>query len=184
MGEVVKRPRRLQNAGARLSQPQRGRKSQRIPGVEIFLRLLVGLVLGCVVVGRGSASEVHWPQFRGPDGDGHSKARGLPLTWSETNHVKWKTPIHGKAWSSPVVWGDQIWLTTAPEDGTELFVLCVDRASGKVLRDQKLFDVAKPQFCHKFNSYASPTPVILARQRPDVYRPDVVQVTRTLPLSR
>ncbi len=101
-----------------------------------------------------------WPQFRGPHGDGHSSARGLPLTWSETNNVRWKTAVHGKAWSSPVIWDDRIWMTTAPEEGTELFAVCVDRDSGKIIYDLKLFAVANPQFCHKFNSYASPTPVI------------------------
>ena len=74
--------------------------------------------------------------------------------------MKWKTAIHGKGWSSPVIWGAQVWLTTATEDGTELSVLCVDKETGKVLRDEVLFRVATPQFCHKFNSYASPTPVI------------------------
>ncbi len=102
----------------------------------------------------------NWPQFRGPAGDGQSDATGLPVKFSETEKVKWKTAIHGKAWSSPVIWGDQVWLTTAKEDGTELGVVCVDKNSGKVLRDEVLFHVATPQFCHKFNSYASPTPVI------------------------
>ena len=102
----------------------------------------------------------NWPQFRGPAGDGQSDATGLPVKFSETEKVKWKTPIHGKAWSSPVIWGSQVWLTTAKEDGTELGVVCVDKGSGKVLRDDVLFRVATPQFCHKFNSYASPTPVI------------------------
>lgn len=105
-------------------------------------------------------AETNWPQFRGPTGDGHSDAKNLPVTFSETEHVKWKTDIHGKAWSSPVIWGNQIWLTTANETGTELSVLCVDKDSGKILRDQMLFRVNEPQFCHKFNSYASPTPAI------------------------
>src|SRR6185312_15265158 len=69
----------------------------------------------------------NWPQYRGPNGDGHSDSKGLPLTWSETENVKWKTPVHGKAWSCPVIWGNQVWLTTATEDGHELFVVCVDR---------------------------------------------------------
>src|ERR1043165_4545312 len=60
-----------------------------------------------------------WPQFRGPRGDGSSDARGLPLTGSETNHVRWKPPIHGRSWSSPVLWGSQIWLPTATEDGLQ-----------------------------------------------------------------
>jgi len=101
----------------------------------------------------------NWPQFRGPGGDGLSTAR-IPLKWSETNGVRWKTAVHGKAWSSPVIWGDQVWVSTATENGHELSVLCLDRNSGKIIRDQKLFDVEKPQFCHAFNSYASPTPVI------------------------
>src|SRR5687768_5077141 len=102
----------------------------------------------------------NWPQFRGPKGDGHANAKNLPTTWSETENVRWKTAIHGKAWSSPVIWGDQIWVTTAPEDGTKLFAICIDRNSGKIVHELKLFDVADPQFCHKFNSYASPSPVI------------------------
>jgi outer membrane protein assembly factor BamB len=102
----------------------------------------------------------NWPQFRGPDGQGHSDATNLPLTWSETQNIKWKTPIHGKGWSSPVIWGNQIWMTTASEDAKELFVICVDRDTGKILRDTKLFDVETPQFIIKLNSPASPTPVI------------------------
>jgi len=102
----------------------------------------------------------NWPQFRGPNGDGLSDSRGVPLTWSEQKNVRWKTSVRGRAWSSPVIWGNQVWLTTATEDGKELFAVCVDRESGKIVHDLKLFDVEKPQFCHKFNSYASPTPVI------------------------
>jgi len=103
-----------------------------------------------------------WPQFRGPTGDGHATSRGLPLEFSETNHVRWKTPIHGRGWSSPVVWGTQVWVGTATEEGRELFAVCVDRESGRVVHDLKLFEVEKPQFAHKFNTYASPTPVIEA----------------------
>jgi outer membrane protein assembly factor BamB len=101
-----------------------------------------------------------WPQFRGPTGDGHVAAKALPLKFSDSENVKWKTAIHGKGWSSPVIMGSQVWLTTATEDGTELSALCVDKESGKILHDKVLFRVATPQFCHKFNSYASPTPVI------------------------
>ncbi|HYP06007.1 MAG TPA: PQQ-binding-like beta-propeller repeat protein [Bryobacteraceae bacterium] len=102
----------------------------------------------------------NWPQFRGPDGTGHSDAQGLPLRWSETENVVWKTAIRGRAWSSPVVYGKQIWLSSASEDGRELYVICIDRDSGKVIRDWKLFDVARPQYVHPFNTHASPTPVI------------------------
>jgi outer membrane protein assembly factor BamB len=107
----------------------------------------------------GVAAE-HWPQFRGPEGNGHSDVRGLPLQWSETKNVVWKIPIHDRGYSSPVIYGKQIWLTSATKDGKELFVLCIDRDTGKIIRDWKLFDVAEPQFVHPFNTPASPTPVI------------------------
>lgn len=103
-----------------------------------------------------------WTQFRGPDGQGVSDATGLPVEWSETQNVRWKTAVNGKAWSSPVVWGKQVWLTNATEDGKRLSAVCIDRDSGKVLRDVLVFAVEKPQFCYPFNSYASSTPVIEA----------------------
>jgi outer membrane protein assembly factor BamB len=101
-----------------------------------------------------------WPSYRGPAEQGHSDAVGLPLKWSETENIVWKTPISGKAWSSPVVWNDRIWLTDASEDGTQLFALCVDRESGEILIRKRLRILAAPQYCHPFNSYASPSPVI------------------------
>ncbi len=101
-----------------------------------------------------------WPQFRGLDGTGVSTNTGLPLTWSESQNVRWKTAIHGRAWSSPVILGRQVWLTTATPDGRELSAIAVDKDTGKILFDLKLFDVATPQFAHAFNTYASPTPVI------------------------
>ena len=103
-----------------------------------------------------------WPQFRGPDGNGVSAATGLPITWSEQENVRWKIPIHGRAWSSPVVLGDQVWMTTATPDGKQLFAMAVHKDTGKVLHDLKVFDVATPQFAHSFNTYASPTPIVEA----------------------
>jgi outer membrane protein assembly factor BamB len=102
----------------------------------------------------------NWPQFRGPNADGKSDSKGLPIQWSDTDHVKWKTAIHGKAWSCPVVLGKQVWVTTATKDGKELSALEINRDTGKIEKDLMLFEVEKPQFCHEFNSYASPTPVI------------------------
>ena len=129
---------------------------------SVFIVLSVlSVLLGCGAGARALASEP-WPQFRGPRGDGSSDAQGLPLSWSETNHVKWKVPIHGKSWSSPVVWEDQVWQTTASEDGLQLFVLCIDRVTGKILRDLKLFTPEKQTDIRKYNTYASPTPVIEA----------------------
>lgn len=105
-------------------------------------------------------AEECWPTFRGPTLQGIAEAPDLPLTWSESQNVKWKTAIHGRAWSSPVIVGDQIWLTTAPEDGRARYAVCVDRNTGKIVYDIKVFDVAEPQDIHDFNTYASPSPVI------------------------
>jgi len=125
-----------------------------------FLHRLVLLSFLAVLCAAPVRGDENWPQFRGPTGQGLSTARGLPLTWSEAENVRWKTAIHGKAWSSPVIWGDQVWLTTATEDGRALFAVALDRESGRVRHDLRLFDVAEPQYADKFNSYGSPTPVI------------------------
>ncbi len=125
------------------------------------MRKLVVLAVLLLSASTMSASAgENWPQFRGPSGDGRSGAAGLPLTWSETRNVVWKTPIHDRGWSSPVIWNDQVWVTTATKDGTQLFAVCVDRETGKVTRDVKVFDVESPQKIAPINSYASPTPAI------------------------
>jgi outer membrane protein assembly factor BamB len=122
--------------------------------------LIVGLFVLTLVTARSSFAD--WPQFRGPDGLGvlPPGSDALPLTWAEGKNVVWKTAIHGRAWSSPVVMGDQVWVTTATEDGRDLFAVAVDRLTGKILYDLKLFHVPRPQYAHPFNTYASPTPVI------------------------
>jgi outer membrane protein assembly factor BamB len=122
------------------------------------MRRTLGLLF--VTLSASAAMRADWPQFRGPDGMGRSDTREAPLTWSEDKNIKWKTPIHGRAWSSPVVLGNQIWLTTATPDGRELFAVALDKSSGKILHDLKLFQVEKPQYVHPFNTYASPTPFI------------------------
>src|SRR5262245_15217372 len=124
-----------------------------------MLRCLVIAAL-LLVCGALSAEE-NWPQFRGARGDCFSDAKGLPATWSETEHVKWKTPLHDKGWSSPVVWGDQIWVTAAPEDGKSSFAICVDKNSGKILHDIKLWENEKVSpLGNGLNGYASCTPVV------------------------
>jgi outer membrane protein assembly factor BamB len=123
----------------------------------MMYRVLTVLLLSTLATAHAAEN---WPQFRGPDGDGHSDARGLPLHWSETRNIVWKTPIHDRGWSSPVIYGKQIWLTSASKDSRELFVFCIDKDSGKIVKDWKLFDVPEPQFVHPFNTAASPTPVI------------------------
>lgn len=103
-----------------------------------------------------------WPEFRGPNGTGLSRDARVPLKWSESENVRWKVPVHGRAWSSPVVLGQQVWLTTATPDGKQLFAMAFDKETGRTIHDLKLFDVATPQFAHAFNTYASPSPVIEA----------------------
>jgi outer membrane protein assembly factor BamB len=120
------------------------------------LLLLVLLTLPCFPVPAAD----NWPDFRGPASNGGSDAVGLPLRWNETQNVKWKTAIHGRGWSSPVVWGKQVWLTTATEDGKEQYAVCLARTTGKVLHDIPLFHNDKPPLIAPMNSYASPTPVI------------------------
>ena len=108
----------------------------------------------------------NWPEFRGPHGDGHADARGLPLKWNEKENVKWKTAIHDKGWSSPVVWGDQVWLTTASPKGEKLYAVALDRETGKVIHDLLIFEISRPDpkdpyhVWAGFNSYSSPTPAI------------------------
>ncbi len=125
-----------------------------------FPALTTVAVLLALVPAAALRALEQWPQFRGPTGDGHAVVKDLPVTFGEGDRVKWKTAVHGKAWSSPVVWGNQVWLTTATEAGDALSVVCLNRDTGAIIRDQVLFRVATPQFCHKFNSYASPTPAI------------------------
>src|SRR5687767_3002968 len=103
-----------------------------------------------------------WTRYRGPNGTGLSDSKGLPTTWDEETNVVWKTPIHDKGWSSPVVLGKQVWLTTAKNDGKAQWAVCVDRDTGKVVHDVKVFDTPRPPyfFMPDYNSHASPTPVI------------------------
>lgn len=132
----------------------------KLPGNKTSrLRRALFLLLFASSVARAGDD---WPQFRGPAGNGVSQAKGLPTVISETENVRWKTAIHDSGWSSPVVWGDQIWLTTATEDGKQMYAVCVDLNTGGIRHDIKLWDVAEPQEKHAFNSYASPTPVIEA----------------------
>lgn len=107
-----------------------------------------------------SLAQENWPEFRGPTGDGHATGAKLPIDVGNPKNIKWKTPIHGKGWSSPVIWGDQVWLTTATKDGKTMSAICVDLKTGKVLRDQVIHRNESPAFCHPTNSYASPTPAI------------------------
>lgn len=145
----------------------------------MMTRLLPALLLLSTASYAGN-----WPEWRGPSAQGHASASGLPETWSETSNVGWKTALPGRGHSTPVMWGEQIWLTTALETAAtaeeakrrletntgdqpltvlgsvSLRAVCVDRGSGKILHDIELLNVKDPQWAHQLNSYASPSPVL------------------------
>jgi outer membrane protein assembly factor BamB len=114
----------------------------------------------CLALWGPTASAQDWPEFRGAGGQGHSPEHNLPLTWSETTHVKWKTPIPGRGWSSPAVQGDRIWLTTAAQNGRSLRALAVDRDSGRIIVDVEIVRLSDARLLNEKNSHASPTPIV------------------------
>lgn len=122
--------------------------------------LLTYFQLSLLGTPSSQAETQSWNRFRGPAGKGSQHDANPPQEFGENFNVLWKTPIHGKGWSSPVVWGNQVWLTTAPEDGTKLFAVCVDLESGEIVHDLLVFEVQDPPFCHPANSYASCTPFV------------------------
>ena len=154
--------------------------------MRCLCRLLTILCLFATVF--AGFSNADWPQFRGPNGQGTIAEAKIPLTWSETEHVAWSAAVAGKGWSSPVVLGDQIWLTTgvesppSPEQIEQRFkesglaaedfkrrqvagnlslrAVCFDLASGKLQHDIELIQTDRPAAIHTGNSYASATPVI------------------------
>ena len=107
------------------------------------------------------ASAANWPEFRGPSGNGNVGTARLPLTWSETKHVRWKMALPGQGWSTPVAWDDQLWMTSADDGGKSLFVLCVG-SDGTLRHRVKVFTIEKPAPINQLNSHASPSPVIEA----------------------
>lgn len=118
------------------------------------------LLVLAATAGLAAGAAPEWPGYRGPTGDGHAVAKRLPVDLNDPEHLAWKTPIPGQGWSTPVVCGPQIWLTTATPDGTSLRAVCVNRDTGRIERDLEVFRIAKPIDIHKKNSHASPTPII------------------------
>ena len=128
-------------------------QSKRIFGLTLFFMLWSSLHSQ-----RDAAED--WPEFRGPDGQGHSTEKGLPISWSENSNVAWKTAIPGLGWSSPVIRGDRIWLTTALDEGRSLHALCLNRNNGEILQNIEVFHKDNPLRIHTKNSHASPTPIL------------------------
>jgi outer membrane protein assembly factor BamB len=104
------------------------------------------------------ASAEEWPGWRGPRGDGTSTETGVPLKWNDTENVRWKTPIPGTGHSSPIIWGDRVFVTTCLEKDQERMLLCLDRRDGKVLWQVEVLR-AKLEGKHRLNSFSSSTPV-------------------------
>ncbi len=147
----------------------------------IAVALPVVAILMITSDASAAESSAHWPQFRGADARGVSEGSGLPDRWTATGNVAWKTDIPGRGWSSPIVWGNRIYLTTAinfgeaeppkkglymggnrldaPEDTHQWKVYCLELASGEILWEKLLHEGAPPQPIHIKNSYASETPV-------------------------
>lgn len=142
---------------------------------SIFIKKSFGIQKGLMaplpVVGLLSlgllAAQADWPQFRGPANDGHvapagvSQGTRLPLRWSETENIKWKTEIPERGWSTPVILDGQVWLTTATPDGHAFYAICLDAQTGKIQYQEKLFQADDPEpLGNTVNSYATPSPVI------------------------
>ena len=121
------------------------------------MRALVTTAVALTLTGPLLAED--WPQFRGPTGQGVSAEVGLPTEWSADSGVAWSTPIPGQGWSSPIVHGDRVFVTTATEEGRSLRLLCLDRATGKVLWNTEVFQQGLDSRLQQGNSYATPTPV-------------------------
>src|SRR5262245_28414126 len=99
-------------------------------------------------------------QFRGTEGQGHFAAKNLPVTWSETENITWKTPLPGLGWCSPTAVDSEIWLTTALDGGKSLRAICLDKKTGKTIHDVEVLHLENPARIHGKNSHASPTPLI------------------------
>ncbi len=123
-----------------------------------FATCLALFVTACGLV-RGE----NWTRFRGPNGQGVSSEVDLPVTWSATDNVVWKTKIPGNGWSSPIVLDEHVFLTTATEAGVSCRVICVNRNDGSIAWNTEVHrQVTGPK--RQQNSYATPTPVTDGKQ--------------------
>lgn len=132
-------------------------------------RLLGAAILGLAWVGAWMPVQAHaapdWPQFRGPTGDGQSTAKNVPTRWSPTENVAWKVSVPGRGWSSPVLVGKRLVLTSAvtrsDSSDLQLSALCLDADTGKLLWQTPVFTQGgEAPAPHRKNSHASPTPLI------------------------
>jgi outer membrane protein assembly factor BamB len=121
---------------------------------------MVNMVVAILVSSLISQSSAEWPDFRGPSGQGwDQQATNLPTEWSETKNVVWKRPIEGRAWSTPVVSGRDVWLTNATLEGHSLRAVCLDFETGEIRHDVEVFTPSAPVHLNAKNSHASPSPL-------------------------
>ena len=97
--------------------------------------------------------------FRGTNLNGIAETENIPIKWDDSV-IKWKTEIHDRGYSSPVVFNDQIWVTTAKPDGKELYAVCIDFKTGKIIYNIKVFTPDEVEMKNDINTYATPTPCI------------------------
>ena len=124
---------------------------------RIITSLLTILMVSGVLWSQEPGS---WTHFRGSDLNGISTEKGYPSTWNDSANIAWKVPESGKGWSSPVIFGKQVWFTTANQESREMRALCVDLETGLTLHDRLIFHPEKLYRIHAINSYATPTPAI------------------------
>lgn len=114
-----------------------------------------------LTITTAAASQQDWPQFRGPGGQGHSAATGLPTNWNEAQNVLWKAAVSGLGWSSPAVAGGRIWVTTATgQRDVSLRALAFDFETGREVVNVEVFQVKSARAINAKNSWASPTPIV------------------------
>jgi outer membrane protein assembly factor BamB len=127
-------------------------------GITIYLNSIF-FVAGLLLCHHVNSQDKNWTQFRGSNLNGIATTDSIPLKWNYSN-IKWKTEIHGRGFSSPVVYDNQVWVTTATEDGKEVYAVCTDFLTGKIIYDIKVFSPQNIFEKHAINTYASPTPCI------------------------
>ena len=123
---------------------------------------LCWLAMFAAVTPKASLAE-DWPGFRGPTRQGISQEKDVPVEWNTTANIAWKTPVPGLGWSSPIVFGDRVFLTTATEKGISFRLLCFDRLTGDILWNRQVLR-QEPGNKQKLNSYATSTPVTDGRK--------------------
>src|SRR5579864_8974427 len=118
-------------------------------------RLIASLVVMAALTASLHAED--WPGWRGPRGDGTSREASAPLRWNSQDNVAWKIAVPGKGHSSPIVWGDRVFVTTCVEQDGRRLLLCYNRRDGKLLWEQVVL-TAELEKLHNLNSRASSTP--------------------------